>query len=1049
MRYLLLFIPFICATSISVVGQDEAPNAQPSSREGARNPFGGPIELGPEDKQLYEDPADQIVEVREGIPRGKLEMIDYESKTVGTTRKMNVYTPPGYTSEKRYPVLYLLHGIGGDETEWQRFASPGVMLDNLIADGIAVPMIVVMPNGRAQKNDRAEGNVMAAAPAFATFEKDLLEDVIPAIESRYSVNKDRLQRGIAGLSMGGGQSLNFGLTNLPTFAWVGGFSSAPNTKSPEVLVPDPQKAKEQLKLLWLSCGNKDGLIRFSQRLQRYLKEKEVPHIWNVDSHGHDATHWRNNLYYFLQRVFQQHAEPNPQQTYNPKSLDGIKDDFKPSSTNQPGKEYPQVNSQGRIKFRIVAPEAKSVGTTFRDSTDFVRGEDGAWIGYSRPLDEGFHYYELVIDGAKVPDPNSRYYFGAMRWGSGIEIPAYDQDFYALKNVPHGQVREVYFHSPSTNSQRRAFVYTPPDYDSDTSKKYPVLYLQHGWGENEYGWSVQGYAGLIMDNLIAEQKAKPFLIVMTYGMTNEVQMGQLQNFDIKDFEKVLVDELVPYVDGQFRTLSDQPNRAMAGLSMGSMETKQITLRNLDKFSHIGLFSGATINKEDVEKAEGFRDKVQLVFVSYGSKEVQGGQARRGGNPADSVEQLKGIGINAQYYLSPETAHEWQTWRRSLKEFAPLLFRNDRKEPVANAIAPRANSGAQLAQDPAMDTAPVIEVKVDGTIKDAFKDAFVIGMAGDLPNRYSEEELKIAAEHFIAITPENCMKPERIHPEEMRWSFEQPDALMSWAKEHGMSAHGHTLVWHAQTPNWFFEGDDAKTIEQRMQEHIATLVGRYKGKIQSWDVVNEAINDNGNAETAKTEHLRNSKWHQSLGESYLTRAFQYARAADPDAVLYYNDYNIESGPKHASSMVLLKRLIAEGAPIDGVGIQGHWRSGKVPFEDIEKAILDYAGLGLKVSITELDVTIGGQSGGQFGGPGPGPGRRPGRGTPPTIEELNQQADDYAKLFAIFQRHHEKIERVTFWGLSDRRTWRWGQNPLLFDFNNHIKPAYASILGTAVKK
>ena len=1049
MRYLLLFIPLICATSIPVVGQDEAPNAQPSRREGARNPFGGPIELGPEDKQLYEDPANQIVEVREGIPRGKLEMIDYESKTVGTTRKMNVYTPPGYTSEKRYPVLYLLHGIGGDETEWQRFASPGVMLDNLIADGKAVPMIVVMPNGRAQKNDRAEGNVMAAAPAFATFEKDLLEDVIPAIESRYSVNKDRLQRGIAGLSMGGGQSLNFGLTNLPTFAWVGGFSSAPNTKAPEVLVPDPQKAKEQLKLLWLSCGNKDGLIRFSQRLQRYLKEKEVPHIWNVDSHGHDATHWRNNLYYFLQRVFQQQSESNPQQTYNPKSLDGIKDDFKPSSTNQPGKEYPQVNSQGRIKFRIVAPEAKSVGTTFRDSTDFVRGEDGAWIGYSRPLDEGFHYYELVIDGAKVPDPNSRYYFGAMRWGSGIEIPAYDQDFYALKNVPHGQVREVYFHSPSTNSQRRAFVYTPPDYDSDTSKKYPVLYLQHGWGENEYGWSVQGYAGLIMDNLIAEQKAKPFLIVMTYGMTNEVQMGQLQNFDIKDFEKVLVDELVPYVDGQFRTLSDQPNRAMAGLSMGSMETKLITLRNLDKFSHIGLFSGATINKEDAEKAEGFRDKVQLVFVSYGSKEVQGGQTRRGGNPADSVEQLKGIGINSQYYLSPETAHEWQTWRRSLKEFAPLLFRNDRKEPVANAIAPRANSGAQLAQDPAMETAPVIEVKVDGTIKDAFKEAFVIGMAGDLPNRYSEEELKIAAEHFIAITPENCMKPERIHPEEMRWSFEQPDALMSWAKEHGMSAHGHTLVWHAQTPNWFFEGGDAKTIEQRMQEHIATLVGRYKGKIQSWDVVNEAINDNGNAETAKTEHLRNSKWHQSLGESYLTRAFQYARAADPDAVLYYNDYNIESGPKHASSMVLLKRLIAEGAPIDGVGIQGHWRSGKVPFEDIEKAILDYAGLGLKVSITELDVTIGGQSGGQFGGPGPGPGRRPGRGMPPTIEELNQQADDYAKLFAIFQRHHEKIERVTFWGLSDRRTWRWGQNPLLFDFNNHIKPAYASILGTAVKK
>ena len=178
----------------------------------------------------------------------------------------------------------------------------------------------------------------------------------------------------------------------------------------------------------------------------------------------------------------------------------IKDDFKPAPTNQAGKEYPQVNSQGRIKFRVVAPEAKSVATTFRDSTEFVKGDDGAWIGYSRPLDEGFHYYELVIDGAHVPDPNSKYYFGAMRWGSGIEIPAHDRDFYALKNVPHGQVREIFFHSESTDTERRAFVYTPPGYDSDQEKRYPVLYLQHGWGENEYGWSVQGHAGLIMDNL---------------------------------------------------------------------------------------------------------------------------------------------------------------------------------------------------------------------------------------------------------------------------------------------------------------------------------------------------------------------------------------------------------------------------------------------------------------------------------------------------------------------------------------------------------------------
>ncbi len=307
----------------------------------------------------------------------------------------------------------------------------------------------------------------------------------------------------------------------------------------------------------------------------------------------------------------------------------------------------------------------------------MKGEDGAWIGYSRPLDEGFHYYELVIDGAHVPDPNSTYYFGAMRWGSGIEIPAHDRDFYALKQVPHGQVREIFFHSPSTKAERRAFVYTPPHYDSHQDVRYPVLYLQHGWGENEYGWSVQGHAARIMDNLIAEGKAKPMLIVMTYGMTNEVRMGGMQNFDIREFEKVLVDELVPHIDANFRTLSDQPNRAMAGLSMGSMETKSITLRNLDKFSHIGLFSGATINREDVEKTGGFKEKSFAGFRQL----WQQGSGRRSfaprGDPAAAVAQLKELGINAHYYLSPDTAHEWQTWRRSLKEFAPMLFQPKEK------------------------------------------------------------------------------------------------------------------------------------------------------------------------------------------------------------------------------------------------------------------------------------------------------------------------------------------------------------------------------------
>lgn len=293
---------------ISKVQQPSNRERQPQSRRQQRpEGFGGPIELGPDDKQTYPDPPDGIVARRDEIPHGKLEMVEYDSKTVGTKRKMNVYTPPEYSKDKKYPVLYLLHGIGGDESEWQRFASPDRLFDNLIKDGKAVPIIVVMPNGRAQKDDRAGSNAFKSAPAFAVFERDLLDDVIPAIESRYSVQADREHRALAGLSMGGGQSLNFGLTHLDTFGWIGGFSSAPNTKAPEELIPDAKKTKEQLKLLWLSCGNKDGLIRISQRMQRHLKEKDIPHVWNVDGHGHDGTHWRNNLYHFAQLVFNDEA----------------------------------------------------------------------------------------------------------------------------------------------------------------------------------------------------------------------------------------------------------------------------------------------------------------------------------------------------------------------------------------------------------------------------------------------------------------------------------------------------------------------------------------------------------------------------------------------------------------------------------------------------------------------------------------------------------------------------------------------------------------------
>ena len=304
-------LPLIAPAADSHPQNDPAPAANPGNPDiggiRVRGPDGRErvIQLNADDKRAFPDAPPGFDVKREGITHGRSEMIEYDSKTVGTRRKMLVYTPPGYSAGRKYPVLYLLHGIGGDETEWQRFVTPEILLDNLLADGKILPMIVVFPNGRARSDDRAPRELFSPehSAAFANFEHDLLDDVIPAIQARYSVQADREHRALAGLSMGGGQSLNFGFTHLDTFAWVGAFSPAPNTKPPAQLVPDPAALAKQLRLIWLSCGNHDGLISFAQGMHKYLHEKNVPHVWNVDDNAHDTPEWKNNLYLFSQRIF--------------------------------------------------------------------------------------------------------------------------------------------------------------------------------------------------------------------------------------------------------------------------------------------------------------------------------------------------------------------------------------------------------------------------------------------------------------------------------------------------------------------------------------------------------------------------------------------------------------------------------------------------------------------------------------------------------------------------------------------------------------------------
>jgi enterochelin esterase-like enzyme len=288
--------------------------AEPGARRGGgRGGFGGPIELGPDDKPAFPEPPSGFNVRRDNIPHGEIKAIQYDSKSLGTRRQVRVYTPPGYSTDKKYPVLYLLHGIGSNDRQWLQSCKADNVLDNLLADAKIQPMVVVFPNGNASVTADAggaapgqDGGARGGRGGFESwgmpFENDLIKDIIPFIELQYSVHTNREHRALAGLSMGGGQTLNIGLAHPETFAYVGGFSSAPNTKSPADLVPDPAVPKK-LKVLWIACGNKDGLIRISQSLHNYLKEKDVPHVWHVDSHGHDGTEWANNLNLFAQHIF--------------------------------------------------------------------------------------------------------------------------------------------------------------------------------------------------------------------------------------------------------------------------------------------------------------------------------------------------------------------------------------------------------------------------------------------------------------------------------------------------------------------------------------------------------------------------------------------------------------------------------------------------------------------------------------------------------------------------------------------------------------------------
>jgi len=606
--------------------------------------------------------------IRPGIPHGTIDTILYDSKTVGVKRKALVYTPPAYSKDKKYPVLYLLHGIGGDEKEWLNGGQPQVILDNLYAENKIEPMIVVMPNGRAMKDDRGTGNIMASdkVKAFAIFEQDLLKDLIPFIEKRFPVIKDQEHRAIAGLSMGGGQSLNFGLGNLDKFSWVGGFSSAPNTKAPEQLLPKPEEAKKKLKLLWISCGDRDNLITFSRRTHDYFKKNNVDHIYFIEPGYHDFKVWKNGLYMFSQLLFK---------PVDVSSFPKYADLGTPASSNVRSAKYPQMLIDGRAVFRVKAPDAQKVQLDLAKKYDMVKNSEGVWEVTSDSLSEGFHYYSIIIDGVAVCDPASETFYGMGRMASGFEVPFKGDGYYAIRNVPHGDIRIKRYYSDVTNSWHRFYIYTPAGYDENVNQKYPVLYILHGGGEDERGWATQGKTDLILDNLIADKKAIPMLIVMPDG---NIPLQSFGEDVLKVFETELKQNIIPFVEKNFRVKADPANRALAGLSMGGIQTLYAGVHNTNFFSCLGVFSSGWIQPMQGDLAskqyefmknntDQINSNLKQFWISMGGKEDIAWK-----NCQTMLAKFDELKIRYTYSEYPG-GHSWPVWRNNLYNFAQLLFK----------------------------------------------------------------------------------------------------------------------------------------------------------------------------------------------------------------------------------------------------------------------------------------------------------------------------------------------------------------------------------------
>jgi enterochelin esterase-like enzyme len=628
------------------------------------------------------------------VPHGTVTRHVYHSGVTGGERELYVYTPPGYDRAKTYPVLYLVGGSGDLPHNWIYDGRVNFILDNLLAEGKAVPMVVAIPNNQVIHRNHPRHVELT----FDAFERELRQHVIPLVEKQYSVRADPKGRALSGLSMGGRHTMFVGFKSLDLFASFGVLSAGDvdSEKSIAPFLNDPG-VNAKVQYLFVGQGTEEARGRMGQRcvaLHEALLKHGVRHEYYVGGHGgHDWATWRHLVHErFLPGLWRDDAASAAPPAPQPPA------DSRPARTNVLGAEYPRVTDDSRVIFQLKAPHAQRVQADIMATKyDMLKDETGVWRVTTPPLVPGFHYYQLVVDGTSMNDPASHAYFGVGRDFSGIEVPEPGVDYYLPRDVPHGQVRSLWYRSSVTGAWRRCVVYTPPDYDASPTRRYPVLYLQHGSGEDETGWTEQGHAHFILDNLIAEKKAVPMILVMDKGYA--ARAGQappsaapptLANGTVRAagrpggmnaFGEVVVKDLVPFIDRTFRTTADREHRAMAGLSMGGNQACQTVLGNLDTFAWLGMFSGTGIGLGTqpfdpktafngvFADAASFNRRVHLVWIGLGTAEPSPFPA----SIRAFKESLDGGGIRYVSFESPGTAHEWLTWRRSLYDFAPRLFR----------------------------------------------------------------------------------------------------------------------------------------------------------------------------------------------------------------------------------------------------------------------------------------------------------------------------------------------------------------------------------------